>query len=102
MTGIEETMKNAAAKDQAAAQQQQLTKGQLESKVKAFSNWITVVSAGTYRGHECIHIAGLLNLLQGEHQAALAEYEQMSLKHPDWGRPSDMPPAPGQPVEGKA
>lgn len=70
----------------------------MENKIKAMHNFRTAVRAGTFPGHATVHIAALLNLLDNEHDSAASDYEAESLKHPEWGRPKDMP----QPVGAKA
>jgi hypothetical protein len=51
------------------------TKVELEEKIKAMQNFITAVKSGTFNGNACMYIAGLLNLLQREHDETVKIYE---------------------------
>lgn len=68
----------------------ELGKLELENKIKAMHNFRTAVRSGTFSGGVAHHIAALANLLDNEHDAALAEYEAQLAAHPEWGRPKDV------------
>ena len=61
------------------------TRDEHQAKIKSFSNWISAVQEGTYRGADALHIATLLNLLTAERDQALKDFEKESLTHPAWG-----------------
>ena len=49
---------------------------QLETSIKALHNYRTAVAAGTFSGHQSRYIAGLLELLDHEHNAAARLYAE--------------------------
>lgn len=65
---------------------QAFSREQLEGNIKISHNWMTAVRAGTYKGHEALHIATLLDFLQKQHDQARLDYEAESLQHPEWGK----------------
>lgn len=82
---IEEMMKRQNANANPAAQLP--TREQMEGKVKAFHNWRTAVRSGTFAGAQALHIAKLLDLLDGEHAMAVSEYESAFPAQPQWAKP---------------
>ncbi len=67
-----------------------LGKLELENKIKAMHNFRTALRSGTFSGGVAQHIAALGNLLDQEHDAAVAEYEAQLAVHPEWGVPKDL------------
>ncbi len=63
---------------------------ELENKIKAMHNFRTALRSGTFSGGVAHHVAALGNLLDQEHDAALAQYESEITAHPEWGRPNDL------------
>ncbi len=63
---------------------------ELESKIKAMHNFRTALRSGTFSGAVAHHVAALGNLLDQEHDSALAQYESDLAAHPEWGRPKDL------------
>ena len=49
---------------------------QLEASIKALHNYRTAVAAGTFSGREARYIAGLLELLDHEHNSAARLYAE--------------------------
>jgi hypothetical protein len=68
-------------------------KQQLEENIRASDNFRKAVRRGTFQGSDCLAIGGLLKFLDDQHDINLAEYEALSMKNPDWGRPSDISPS---------
>jgi hypothetical protein len=70
-----------------------LTRGQMENNIKAAHNWRTAVAAGTFKGHECIHIATLLDFLNVQHKISTEQYEAAFTKDVSFERPlsKDVP-----------
>ena len=64
----------------------------LEGAIKAFHNWRTVVSAGTFKGHEAVHVGHLIAFLDDQHKAASDVYESAFPKNVSFERPPEVKP----------
>ena len=65
-------------------------KSVLEENIKALGVWRVSLRRGQFTGEDCLPIGGLLNFLDTQYSNNLAEYEAESVKHPEWGRPSEL------------
>lgn len=79
--GIEQVMEDVAKKEWVPS------RNELEANIKVSHNWITAVNSGTFHGAASLHIATLLDFLQKQHDAAVAQYEKQSAGHPEWAKP---------------
>lgn len=63
---------------------------ELEEKIKFMHNCRTALRSGTFSGAVAHHVGALANLLDKEHDSAVAQYEADMAVHPEWGRPKDL------------